>query len=111
MKNPLLIVTVLAAMVCFFACSGSQEKQNGQEEEEEQAELIETEEQLVQHCKHLGTISELPDPGKIIQALENSSTRNRVLDRAEILGATHIVWINQNKDGYILNAYQCPESE
>ena len=77
----------------------------------EQAELIETEARLVQHCEHLGTISEIPDPGKIIQVLEDRSTRSHVLERAQTLGATHIVWLNQDKAGYILEAYQCPENE
>ena len=111
MKYRLLILIVFAAMLCTFACSGSREKKDSEEDGKERADLIETEAPLVKHCKHLGTISEIPDPGKIIQILEDSSTRKRVVERAETLGATHIVWRNRNKAGYILDAFQCPENE
>ena len=77
----------------------------------EEADLIETEEQLVQHCQHLGTISEIPDPGKIVQLLEDYSTKKKVMKRARRLGASHIVWLNKNKAGYIAGAYRCPENE
>jgi hypothetical protein len=65
-----------------------------------------TEEQLVRDCHYLATISETSDPAILFFRFREFS-QNRVLQRAERLGATHVVWLQNYTPGSAALVYRC----
>ena len=72
--------------------------------------LFVAEENMVQDCQYLGTISETSDPGKFItsyQFVNYYDGELRVLERANNMAATHIVWAYNHPIGSSASAYRC----
>ena len=73
--------------------------------------LLVAEEQMVQNCEYLDTISEISDPGKpgSSKYAKYYDGELKVLERAHYLGATHIVWLYNHAMGSSASAYRCVE--
>lgn len=72
--------------------------------------LAVAEENMVRHCQYLDTISESSDPGKIVtnyQFAEFYDGELKVLQRANNMQATHIVWMYNHPIGSSASAYRC----
>ena len=72
--------------------------------------LLIAEEILVLDCQYLDTISESSDPGKFVtnyQFAEFYDGELKVLERANNLQATHIVWMYNHPSGSSASAYRC----
>lgn len=68
------------------------------------------EEKMVQDCQFLDTISETSDPGKFVtnyQFDEFYDGELKVLERADNMEATHIVWMYNHPIGSAASAYRC----
>lgn len=72
--------------------------------------IVRTESQMVQDCQYLDTIAESSDPGRILPNLRPSDAERNVLQRADRLGATHIVWVyNDPRMGSAAEVYRCDD--
>jgi hypothetical protein len=72
--------------------------------------LAVAEEKAVRHCTYMDTLSENSDMGAFqIHPKLTFDGRDRVLRRAEMLNATHVVWLADQPCGSIAIAYYCPE--
>jgi hypothetical protein len=71
--------------------------------------LIVAEEETVQNCQYLDTISETSDPGKPGSSKYGKfyDGELKVLERAHYLGATHIVWLYSYAIGSSASVYRC----
>src|SRR5210317_1522645 len=72
--------------------------------------LVVAEEIMVQDCQYLETISESSDPGKFVtnyQFVEFYDGELKVLERANHMHATHIVWMYNHPIGSSASAYRC----
>ena len=72
--------------------------------------LFVAEEKMVQDCQYLDTISESSDPGKFVtnyQFVEFYDGELKVLERANNMQATHIVWMYNHPIGSSASAYRC----
>jgi hypothetical protein len=72
--------------------------------------VLVAEEKMVQDCKYLDTISETSDPGKFVtnyQLVEYYDGELKVLERANNMAATHIVWMYNHPIGSSASAYRC----
>ena len=72
--------------------------------------LFVAEENMVQDCQYLDTISETSDPGKLItsyQFVKYYDGELKVLQRADNMAATHIVWAYNYPIGSSASAYRC----
>ena len=66
------------------------------------------EEKVVSHCTYIDTISENSDMGAFqIHPNFNFDVRDKVLNRAEMLGATHVVWLADYPIGASAMVYYC----
>lgn len=67
------------------------------------------EEEMVQNCQYLDTISETSDPGKLGSSKYGKfyDGEKKVLERASYLGATHIVWLYNYAIGSSASVYRC----
>jgi hypothetical protein len=66
------------------------------------------EENAVGHCTYIGTISENSDMGSVqINPKFTYDARAKVLERAEMMGATHVVWLADYPSGSSAMAYYC----
>ncbi len=65
------------------------------------------EEPMVRNCEFVGTISEITDPGRILDNYRPTEHQDEILQRAANLGATHIVWEYNYRIGSSANAYRC----
>jgi hypothetical protein len=66
------------------------------------------EEKMVGHCAYIDTISANSDMGAIqIAPKFTYDARDQVLERAEMVGATHIVWLADHSFGSSAMAYYC----
>ena len=70
-------------------------------------DLIRTDEKLVWDCDYLDTISELSDPGRLLPRYLENDAELKVLQRADRLGATHIVWLYNYRIGSAASVYCC----
>jgi len=67
---------------------------------------------MVTDCIYLDTISETSDPGKLVTDYhwpEYYDGELKVLQRAEHMAATHIVWLYNHPIGSAASAYRCAE--
>ena len=74
--------------------------------------LVVAEDGLVQNCCYLDTISETSDPGKSIinyKYYKYYDGELKVLERADNMGATHLVWLYNSAIGSSGSAYRCNE--
>ena len=74
--------------------------------------LVVAEEGMVNTCDYLDTISETSDPGKPITSYKNYKYYDgelKVLERADNMGATHLVWLYNYPIGSAASAYRCGE--
>ena len=65
---------------------------------------------MVYECSYLDTISEISDPGKMIFPSKYANPYGgelRVLERANRMGASHIVWMYNYPFGSSASAYRC----
>ena len=65
---------------------------------------------MVQDCQYLDTISETSDPGKFVtsyQFVRFYDGELKVLERADNMEATHIVWMYNYPIGSSASAYRC----
>ena len=72
--------------------------------------LLVAEEQMVQDCQYLDTISETSDPGKFVtnyQFVRYYDGELKVLERANNMEATHIFWMYNHPIGSSASAYRC----
>ena len=70
--------------------------------------IVQTETQMVRDCQYLDTIAENSDPGIILPKYRPSEAEQKVLHRADRLGATHIVWVyNNQRMGSAAEVYRC----
>lgn len=68
------------------------------------------EEIMVRHCTYITTLSENSDMGSFqINPKFTYDGRDMVLRRAEMLNATHVVFLADYPSGSVANAYHCPE--
>ena len=65
------------------------------------------EEEMVQDCQYVATISETTDPGRILDNYRPTEHQDETLQRAANLGATHIVWVYDYRIGSAGIAYRC----
>ena len=73
---------------------------------------IVTEEANLINCRYLDTISEVTDPGKIIFPAKFSNPYGgelNVMNRASVIGASHIAWIYNYPIGSSASAYRCDD--
>jgi len=74
--------------------------------------LVVAEAGMVRQCQYLDTISETSDPGKLVindQVVEYYDGELKVLQRANNMEATHIVWLYNYPIGSAASAYRCAE--
>lgn len=70
--------------------------------------LMSAEQQMVQDCQYLDTLSEISDPGRLLPKYRENDAEQRVMWRADRLGATHVVWLyNYQRIGSAASAYRC----
>jgi len=65
------------------------------------------EEPMVQDCAYVATLSEINDPGRRLDNYRHPEHQDKILERATNLGATHIVWLYDNRMGSSAVAYRC----
>jgi hypothetical protein len=101
LRNELTIWTILAAFPLLVACSQNRF-----------SNLVIAEEGMVNTCHYLDTISESSDPGKAITNYKYYKYYDgelKVLERADHMGATHLVWLYNHAVGSSGSAYRCVE--
>jgi hypothetical protein len=68
------------------------------------------EEKVVMNCAYIDTLSENSDMGAVqIHPKLTYDARDKVLRRAEMLKATHVVWLADYPSGASAMAYHCGE--
>jgi len=68
------------------------------------------EEIMVRHCTYIATLSENSDMGSFqIHPKFTYDGRDMVLRKAEMLNATHVVFLADYPSGSAAMAYRCPE--
>jgi hypothetical protein len=93
-------ISILIVLLIIWACASS-DKHFG---------IIPTENELVRDCQYLDTISESADPGKLLPNFQKNDAQLKVLQRADRLGATHIVWLYNYKNmGAAAMVYSCDQ--
>ena len=65
------------------------------------------EEPMVRGCKHIATLSQITDTGRILHNLRPAGHQEEILKRAENLGATHVVWLHDYRLGSAADVYRC----
>lgn len=98
-KNGLVIWAILSGILFFFGCSKTKFP-----------ELLVAEEEMMKDCQYLDTISETSDPGKFVtnyQFVRFYDGELKVLERANNMEATHIVWMYNYPIGSSASAYRC----
>ena len=66
------------------------------------------EETALSHCTYIGTLAENSDMGAFqIHPKFNSDVREKVLQKAEMLGATHLAWLADYPFGASAVVYYC----
>lgn len=62
---------------------------------------------MVEDCAYIATLSENTDPGRILDNYRPTEHQNEILKRAANLGATHVVWLYDYREGSAAEAYRC----
>ena len=72
--------------------------------------LVVAEEGMIDNCQYLDTISEASDPSKFKSNFKYSKYHDgelKVLERADYMGATHLVWLYNYTIGSSASVYRC----
>jgi hypothetical protein len=97
-KNPAIWMIPIIIMI-FFACAKNRFPN-----------LVVAETGMVRECQYLDTISETSDPGKFVTDYHLAAYFDgelKVLQRANNMEATHIVWLYNYPIGSAASAYRC----
>ncbi len=73
-------------------------------------DLYVAEENMMLECEYLDTISESSDPGKFVtsyQFVKYYDGELKVMERANNMAATHIVWMYNHPIGSSASVYRC----
>jgi len=75
--------------------------------------LVETDASLMTECDCIGTFAETSNPGRedggfMKHYVDTTGVQQRVLKRAAMAGATHVVWMHTYSVGAAAQAYRCP---
>lgn len=78
--------------------------------------LVETDAALMGACNCIGTFTETSNPGRedggfIKHYVDTTGVKQRVLKRAALAGATHVVWMHAYSVAAAAQAYRCPEAK
>jgi hypothetical protein len=78
--------------------------------------LVETDAALMTECDCIGTFAETANPGRedggvIKHYVDTTGVKQRVLKRAAMAGATHVVWMHTYSVAAAAQAYRCPEAK
>ena len=72
--------------------------------------IVVTEAQMVEDCQYLNTFAENADPGRLIPKYRINDAEQEVLNRADRIGGTHIVWVYDNQRmGSAALIYRCDD--
>ncbi len=72
--------------------------------------ILVAEEGMMQDCQYLDTLSEVSDPGKFVtsyQFVRYYDGELKILERANNMAATHIVWMYNHPIASSASAYRC----
>ena len=69
--------------------------------------LIVTEAQMVQDCQYLNTFASNADPGRLFPKYRDRDAEQSVLYKADVIGATHVVWVYNYQIGSAAELYRC----
>ena len=69
--------------------------------------LIVTEAQMVQDCQYLNTFAYNEDPGRLFSKFRDSEAEQTILHEADVIGATHVVWVYNYQIGSAAELYKC----
>lgn len=97
-RNPVILM-ILIGFILLSGCTNNR-----------MPNLLVAEEKMVLDCQYLDTISESSDPGKFVtnyQLVEYYDGELKVLERANNMKATHIVWMYNHPIGSSASAYRC----
>jgi hypothetical protein len=89
---------VVSVFVLLAGCASQAHRTTG---------LIETQDSLMSGCTRLGMVTETSNAGWISTNWARELMVKKVKERAEQLGATHIVWLHQTDDSAAAEAYRC----
>ena len=75
--------------------------------------LVETDAVLVADCDCIGTFAETSNPGRedggvLKNYADTTGVKQRVMKRAAMAGATHLVWMHTYSVAAAAQAYRCP---
>ncbi len=78
--------------------------------------LVETDAALMGECDCIGTFAETSNPGRedggvLKHYVDTTGVQQRVLKRAAMAGATHVVWMHTYSVGAAAQAYRCPGAQ
>jgi hypothetical protein len=76
--------------------------------------VVETDAALMTSCDCIGTFAETANPGRedggfVKHYVDTTGVQQRVLKRAAMAGATHVVWMHTYSIAAAAQAYRCPE--
>ena len=101
LANKLTQCAILSLLVFLYACTHNRFPN-----------IVTAEEGMVRDCSYLDTISEFTDPGKMVIPAKYSYPYDgelKVLERANNMGASHIVWMYNYPFGSSASAYRCDD--
>lgn len=78
--------------------------------------LVETDAVLMADCECIGTFAETANPGRedggvVKHYADTTGVKQRVMQRAAMAGATHLVWMHTYSVAAAAQAYRCPRSQ
>jgi len=99
----ILVLALAAAFVVLTGCAGYYG-------------LVETDAALVTDCDFVGTFAETSNPGRedggvLKHYVDTTGVKQRVMQRAVMAGATHLVWMHTYSVAAAAQAYRCPGSQ
>lgn len=98
-----LVMTLAATLLTLVGCASH-------------FDLVETDAALMEECDCIGTFAETSNPGRedagfLKHYVDTSGVKQRVLKRAAMAGATHVVWMHTYSVAAAAQAYRCPEAK
>lgn len=78
--------------------------------------LVETDAVIVADCDCIGTFAETSNPGRedggvLKHYADTTGVKQRVMKRAAMAGATHLVWMHTYSVAAAAQAYRCPGAQ
>ena len=78
--------------------------------------LVETDAALMTECECIGTFAETSNPGRedggvVKHYVDTTGVKHRVIKRAAMAGATHLVWMHTYSEAAAAQAYRCPGAQ